>query len=354
LSLARGLDSSLYTQRLVCTQVIGGLPPWFREAGCPIDEVGLFDGIFDRRRYHSVLKIVREFRPHIIHGAVYEGVALAEVCGRVAKVPVIIGEETSDPVNRSWKGHLLYRGFAGLCHHMIGVSPAVTAYLQDKIKLPARKVTLINNGVAEKPRASYEEIAAVRDQLELRADAIVIGAVARLFDEQKRISDLIRAMPRIVADSPAVRLLVVGTGPDEQALRRLAAQLGVAGQVRFVGYQANTQPYYEVMDIFALASVYEGLPLVLLEAMFVCLPVVATRIRSISSVVNEGETGYLVDPDNPDALSEAILRLMNDPSARYTMGQAGRERALKHFSSQRYTKEVDALYKRLLSRRHVA
>lgn len=354
LSLAQHLDSDRYEQRLVCTQAIGGLPELLEQAGCSINTVGRFHGIFDQKRYRTTLEIIREFRPHIIHGAVYEGVALAAVCGRLGRVPVVLGEETSDPSNRRWKGHLLYRSFAGLCHHMVGVSPAVTDYLRRKIRLPVHKVTLINNGVAEKPRANPQEIAAVRERLGLPQDAFVIGTVGRLLDSHKRASDLIRAMPRIIVDCPTAFLLVVGTGRDEQALQCLASELDVADQVLFASYQADTQPYYEVMDVFTMASAHEAFGLVLVEAMFTELPVVATRVGGIPGVVDDGATGFLVDPYQPQALAERILRLVNDPSARRAMGQAGRRRALSHFSSQRYVADVDALYRRLISARNIA
>lgn len=137
LSLARGLDASRYEQALVCTQAIGGLPPQFDAAGCPIHEVGVLKGIFDPIPYRRTLQIVRQFQPHIIHGAVYEGVALAAIAGRLGRVPIIIGEETSDPENRRWTGHLLYRLLSSMTHQMVGVSPAVRDYLINKIHIPS-------------------------------------------------------------------------------------------------------------------------------------------------------------------------------------------------------------------------
>lgn len=353
LSLGKQLDPERYEQHLLCTRAIGGLPELFDRAGCTIHEVGEFNGILDRRPYKAALDVVREIRPHIIHGAVYEGVAQAAVAGRLGRVPVIIGEETSDPDNRRWKGHLLYRGLAGLCHHMIGVSPAVVQYLVRTIRLPARKVTLINNGVAEKPPTGEDELIALRERLELPADSFVIGTVGRLFDGHKRVSDLIRAMPGIVAERPEARFLIVGTGPDEASLRELAQALGVADCVRFTGYQANTQPFYHLMDVFALASAHEAFGLVLVEAMFAELPVVATRVGGIPSVVNEGDTGYLVEPYQPKELARAIGMLADDACLRCSMGEKGRERALKKFSSERYVSDVDELYQRLLAERKV-
>ncbi len=348
---ARQLDKNKYDQALVCTQAIGALPAQFASAGCPIHEIGVFRGIFDRERYARALMVVREFKPHIIHGAVYEGVAVAALVGRLAGVPVILGEETSDPVNRRWSGHLLYRGLAALTHHMIAVSPAVQDYLVNRIKLPTTKVTLINNGVADTGPASAERKLEARENLGIRPDDFIIGSCGRLLDEHKRFSDLIHAFVRVRQQVGNARLLIIGDGPDEAMLRGLAGQLGVSDDVLFAGYQGETRPYYDIMDIFALASAHEAFGLVLVEAMHAGLPVVATRVGGIPTVVRHGETGFLVEPKDPAELAEKLLVLTNDSSLRKSMGRVGHERAKAEFGAGRYVRLFDELYQCLAAKR---
>jgi glycosyltransferase involved in cell wall biosynthesis len=143
----------------------------------------------------------------------------------------------------------------------------------------------------------------------------------------------------------------VGTGPDEDKLRDLAVELKVKDRVFFAGYQADTQAYYEVMDVFALASAHEAFGLVLVEAMFAGLPVVATRTGGIPNVVSEGETALLVNPYSPSALADAFIRIFEDLEKSLAMGVKGRIRAREYFSEKRYISEVDAFYTRLLSER---
>jgi glycosyltransferase involved in cell wall biosynthesis len=326
----------------------------YSSVGCPIHEVGVFRGILDPERYRRAVRVVREFKPHIIHGAVYEGLALAAVAGRIGGVPIIVGEETSDPRNRSWRGSLLYRALAGMTHHMVGVSPAVTEYLTARIHLPRSKVTLISNGVAEAPLPTAERVSELRRALALSEGDFVIGTVGRLFDGTKRISDLLRALTVLIGEFPSARLLIVGGGPDEQPLRQLAVDLGVRDHVRFAGYQPNPRPYYALMDVFALASAREAFGLVLVEAMLARLPVVATRVGGIPSVVVDGETGVLVDPLNPRALVDAIVALGRDPELRRSMGDKGRARAVAVFGAERYVRDIDQLYRRLVSERLAA
>ena len=348
---AKHLDKSRYEQALICTKAIGVLPAQFASAGCPVYEIGVFRDIFDRERYKRASAFVRQFQPDIIHGAVYEGVAVASLAGRWGGVPIIIGEETSDPVNRRWTGSLLYRGLAALTHQMVAVSPAVQDYLVNRIRLPATKVALINNGVADPGPASEEQRRSVRNSLNIKPDDFIIGSCGRLLDEHKRFSDLIEAFALVRKQFANAKLLIVGEGPDETMLRNLSGQLGISDHVFFAGHQGETRPYYDVMDIFALASAHEAFGLVLVEAMYADLPVVATRVGGIPTVVIDGETGLLVEPKSPASLADNLLVLINDASLRKSMGQRGHSRAVAELSAERYVHEFDVLYQRLASKR---
>jgi glycosyltransferase involved in cell wall biosynthesis len=349
LSLVRGLDKSLYEQRLICTEAFGGLPEMFTGADCRVDVLGALRHITNVAPYRNALQIIRDWQPDIIHGAVFEGVAIAAVAGRLGSVPIILGEETSDPANRRWKGHLLYRLLTSMTHHMVAVSPVVQNYLLNGIKLPASKVTLINNGVTDSLPISSERKDKIRKTHGIEHGDLIIGSCGRLDDQHKRFSDLIRALAIVRQVCVNAKLLIVGSGPDETMLRALAAQLGVMEHVMFTGYQVDTRPYYEVMDIFALASAREAFGLVLVEAMYARLPVVATHVGGIPGVVLDGETGYLVPPQSPTALASRLLMLANDPSLRQQMGQKGHHRAKNEFGSDRYVQECHDLYQRLVN-----
>jgi glycosyltransferase involved in cell wall biosynthesis len=155
----------------------------------------------------------------------------------------------------------------------------------------------------------------------------------------------------VLKSIPNAKLLIVGEGPDGTMLRSLARQLGVSEHVCFAGYQGNTRPFYEVMDIFVLASAHEAFGLVLVEAMFARLPVVATRVGGIPTVIKAGETGFLVKPKDPEELADRLLVLLNDASLRQSMGEAGLFLARAKFGADLYVSHFDALYQGLAAER---
>ncbi|MEX2505466.1 MAG: glycosyltransferase [Pseudohongiellaceae bacterium] len=347
LLLAQGLDPDRYEQVLICTQAKGGLPQRIESTGCRIHEVGLFDGISDKKPYRKALTIARQFRPHIIHGAVYEGVALAAIVGRIAQIPIIIGEETSDPVNRHWRGHVLYRMLAALTHRMVAVSPVVRDYLIKRIRLPEHKVTLINNGVMEWQPVPEWRIRKASEQLGLCSEDFVIGTVGRLQNDHKRHSDLIVAFKSVLLHCPNAKLLIVGAGSDEKFLKSLVFELRLDKQVIFAGYQGDTAPFYKIMDVFVLASAHEAFGLVLVEAMLAGVPVIATRVGGIPYIVEDGKTGFLSEPFQPDSIAGMIVKLYEDPEKRQQMARLGKRKAKAEFGADRYVSEVSTLYHEL-------
>lgn len=344
---AKGLDKDRYQQALLCTRAKGALPRQFMNAGCAVREIGEFRGIYDFERYRKAYEFVREFRPHIIHGAVFEGVAIAALVGRAARVPIIVGEEITEPRNRSWRGHFLFRSFTVLMHHMVAVSPQVEDYLLDRIWLPRKKVTLINNGIYEPRAADEDKKNYVKSKHGIQSSDFVIGCCCRLSDVDKRISDLIRAFTLLSQERSNLKLLLVGDGPDAKVFHALAEELNVRDKVVFAGYQGETRAYFEIMNVFALASAFEGLPVALLEAMFAKLPVVATNVGGVPAAVIDGVTGFLVAPNAPQELAAKIGKIIDDVDLRRTMGAAGLARARSEFGADRYLSECDALYQRL-------
>jgi L-malate glycosyltransferase len=232
----------------------------------------------------------------------------------------------------------------------VGVSASVLAGLRGD-GVPEARLRVIYNGIdtARLDRGGAaadtgDAAAGLRSGLGLAADTPLVAAVGSLIP-RKGHDVLLRALALLRPGS--ARLAIAGDGPERPALERLAAELGVAGQVAFLGYCADPGPLYRAADIVALASRGEALPLVLLEAGCLARPVVATAVGGVAEAVADGVTGLLVPPDDPPALAAALARLVGEPATRARMGAAGRERVLARFSIGQMTAGFLEVYRAL-------
>ncbi len=199
------------------------------------------------------------------------------------------------------------------------------------------KAEVVYPGVAVPPRAR-EAFTGRRDQ------APVLGAAGRLVP-MKGFKYLIRALPLILSDAPDVALEIAGSGPEEAELKEEARRLGVGGHVKFLGWQ--TEIPFSRWDIFVMPSVEEPFGMVALEAMASGLPVVASAVGGLPELVEAGNTGRLVPPAEPQALSTAIISLSRNSDERQKMGVAAWRRA-HHFSERRMCESIERLYRHLL------
>ncbi|WP_186755703.1 glycosyltransferase [Echinicola salinicaeni] len=346
LTLAKGLDKEKYELKIICTWKGGPVADALEKEGVELIPIGSFKHPFEWKKHKKVRQVIRDFKPHIIHGAIFEGMSMAAIGGKFGKVPVVILEETSDPQNRSQKAIWLQRLWIKAADKIIGIAPAVMGFLRDKVKVPEKKLSLINNGVGDLQGEEEDTILKLREDLGIKPTDMIIGSVGRVYDHVKRFTDILEAIKLL--DSPHIKFLLVGDGPDLEDIKIKAEEWGLKDQLLSVGYQSHTEAYYKLMDIFCIASSNEGFGLVAAEAMMHHLPVVATKVGGLQNVVVDGETGFLVPPYNPQALAKKLQHLIDHPDLRTQFGQAGHHRAKKHYSAERYVKEVEDLYLGLL------
>lgn len=199
---------------------------------------------------------------------------------------------------------------------------------------------VIRNGVEFTP--SVREREATRKDLGLLNDDIVGVMVARM-DGLKGHDTLLQATA--VLGNAAPTFLLAGDGARKKELQDLAAELHIAdNRVRFLGFRQDVPDLLAAADFFVLPSFTEGLPLSILEAMSHRLPIVATNVGGIPELVKDGEHGFLVPPKEPEALANAITRLVDNPDLRVKMGEAGYKRVAKDFSFRRMTEEYEKVY----------
>lgn len=183
----------------------------------------------------------------------------------------------------------------------------------------------------------------IRRRFGIAVEALVLGTVANLFP-RKGYEVMLRALPTILKSSPEVHYLIVGSGDAayEARLRALVRDLGLENHVHFSGFQESVSPWLAAMDVYVHPALMEGFGIAVLEAMAMRKPVVATTTGGLPEIVQDGETGLLVPPGDPDALAKVVSLLLRDPAHRMALGEAGRVRVATHFT-------MDAIMSRLTS-----
>jgi glycosyltransferase involved in cell wall biosynthesis len=346
LTLVKGLDPANYEHKIICTWHGGPVSKAFLDLGVELIPIGKMNHPFELRQHWKVWQVISTFRPHLVHGAVFEGMSRAIFSGVLRGVPVIILEETSDPQNRSQRANWLLRQYIRFANKIMAISPEVADYLREVSGIHPTKISLISNGVNEPDFPATCQIEAERERLKFGSNDIVIGFIGRFYNDHKRMTDLIEAFSYL--KEKKTRLLLVGDGKDKPLVIEKIKKMGLKDKVIMVGYQANTSLYYSLMDIFCIPSSREGFGLVAAEAMMHSLPVIASKVGGLKDVVLDGETGFLVPPFSPKEIADKIQFLTDNPDLRKEMGEKGKVRASQNYSADRYVKEVENLYLSLL------
>jgi glycosyltransferase involved in cell wall biosynthesis len=272
----------------------------------------------------------------IIHCPTFSHLSgLAVLAGRVLRRPTLLRVATENDVREFAEGrHWKYRLFFWLLRGATGVIAPSAAIKNELLRagFSSDRVVCFANAVDVsrfRPVTAGEK-AKAKNALGLPGETAVIGTVARLV-QRKGIDVLLRAFA-VVCHHHQAHLVIVGDGPLGEELRALARELRIADSISWLGFQADAMKWLQAMDVFAFPSRLEGVPNAVLEAMAVGLPIVATTIGGVTDLLEEGGTGVLIPPDDPNAMARELDRLVKDPSFRAELGGRARKRAVEVFA----------------------
>lgn len=294
-----------------------------------------------------LLLLIRE-KPRILHSHLPRAdIAAALIC-RLGNVPSFICSVHGVYRDRwfgRWIAPFLRRAYRK-ADVVIAISSAVKDWLNQDLRIDSGRVKVIHYGIEPTHFASQRPLAA---EGALRRDRLLLGSIGRL-EPGKGFGCLIRAMPHLHKQVPHACLWIAGHDPDGYGtkLLELIERLNLGDYVKLVGFQKDVSSFLHNVDIFAFASQSEGFGQVVIEAMAAGKPVVASKIPSLSEIVRHGETGFLVEPDDPQGFASRISWLLMHPEEAQQMGKNGEQRVYKHFSAQQMADKTLSLYKGLL------
>jgi glycosyltransferase involved in cell wall biosynthesis len=355
LQLVSGLPRSRYETAVACSP--GGVfVDRLHDLGVPVIDAEMRR----RRRLDTVLSLARQLRrrrPHIVHTQ-GRGDPFGRLAARLARVPVVFSTtamiSSRYEVEESWR-KALYRAIDlttnRLVDRYIVVNRASVEALTDRHRIPASRVAVIPNGIEidrydpERPNRG-----AWRERLGVPAGATLIGGVGRL-TWQKGFPDLIKALAAL--DDPDLYLVIAGDGPEWGDLRTLATGLDVSRRVIFAGFVDDIPGLLGDLDLFVLSSLREGHPMVLLEAMAMGLPVVATDIDGVGDTITEGVDGMLVPPSDVAALVESMRELMSSVDAASRLGRNARKKIEQEYTVDRMVRRTSVLYDEVLAEKGI-
>ena len=316
----------------------------------------------DARALGELTRVFHRLQPAIVHTHNPKPGLYGRVAARLARVPVVVNTvhglyaQAHDRLARRAMIYGMER-VAGLCSNAELVQNPEDVSTLRSIGVPARKLTLLGNGVDltrfDPARISAAEAQAARAELGATApDNVVVGLVGRLVRE-KGYAEVFAAASRLRDHVPTLRFAIVGDDDDakEDALDAGDRERAAAAGVRFLGGRDDVDRLYAGMDIFVLASHREGFPRAAMEAAAMGRPVIATNIRGCRQVVDHGTTGLLVPARDAPALATAISSLAADPERRRALGAAGWAKARREFDERRCIAITLDTYRRLLGRR---
>ncbi len=334
---------------VVCLDHEGQLADELRKKGVPVYHTHRREGI-DLRQIARIARIIRSFRPDVIHCHQYTPFfygCLAHLWARAGRILFTEhGRHFPDVVG--WRRRALNQFLARRAAHITAVCEFARRRLCTNEGIRARRIEVLHNGVELSRFGRVGNRAQARRQLGLASDVAVILQVGS-FRPVKDQRTAIRAMSVLRSRRKDAVLVFAGDGRDRGPCQRLARDLGLHDTVRFLGLRSDIPRLLAAADIMLLTSLSEACSISLLEGMASWLPVVATDVGGVGETVLHGKTGLLVPPGDADAIATCLLRLLRDAGLRAEMGRAGYERVRTCFLRSDMHRRYMEIYSQLAS-----
>lgn len=358
LSLLRGLDRQSFDLHLICLDGEGRmfedqpLAPErtlvLRKAPRNLGAVSIDPGALWQMRRWLMERDIRLLHAHNLAPLAYAGLMARATWSPGRCRPRVVYSEHNQMYSASPRTLARFRQYLRLADHVVAVSHDLARKLVAAPLSARAPVDVIYNGIdGQRFRSMSGD--AVRRELGLEGDEPLIGTGVVL-SRQKAIGNLVLAAQQVLQQLPKARFAVAGEGPLRAELETQAGELGLADRFRFLGYRSDMHQVIAALDVYVLPSLWEGLPLALLEAMAMNKLIVCTRVGGNPEIVADGVNGLVVEPGNVDALAAAIVRALHDRALQRSAASHNRATFERQFSEPAMVAAHERLYRQLLGR----
>jgi glycosyltransferase involved in cell wall biosynthesis len=286
----------------------------------------------------KVRELLRSGSFDVVHANEAHAVSAAWLAGAHKSAPLVISRRVGYPIGKSRLARARYEAAAQIVANSKWVAERAAAS-----GAPREKLTVVYEGAEIPPRFTPEQRQAARQRLEIAERTPLLGCVGVLLPDKGQ-EWLIRALAELRKEFPATKLLLAGDGPCRARLESLAQELGVTKAVIFAGFVADVENVYAALDVFLLPSFFEALNNSLLAAMAYEIPSIAFDRGALGEIIENGESGFLVEAASVPALQRATTALLRDPAQAKKMGEAGRRRVEENFSADRMVEGMIRVY----------
>lgn len=304
--------------------------------------------------FGRMIRLMRKNRPQIVHTHLFKSDLHGRLAARIAGVPVVVSTLHSiDRWAQKWPLGTLYGWTSRFADRIVAISDDVKNFHITNTAVDDSKFETIENCVDVQRFTGQRTLGKrVRKEFHINDSALVFGIIGRL-TPPKDHKIFLQSAALILQSIPLTRFLIVGDGFLRGDLEAYAHELGIQDSVNFTGMRRDIPAVLAALDVMVISSLWEGIPVTLLEAMASALPVVATKVGSIPEVVTE-ETAILVPPSDPVAIAQVCIKLASNRGLRLRLGQAGLKRVIAHYSIDAMIDRTTALYAELLRQRGLA
>ncbi|WP_338667626.1 glycosyltransferase [Pseudodesulfovibrio methanolicus] len=346
LDLVRQGDRERFEYFILCLSTPDVIRDKLEASGATVLDLGYGEG-FHPGLALAIRKVINEHGIDVVHSHDYKPFFYTTLGCLGKRGLAKVYTEHSSILSMSRKHQHIGRLFARFTDAMVMVSRHLQQYWADPVGLPAERSLVIHNGIDVRLFDHPEDGETLKREFGLEGK-LVIGTALRL-NEQKGLQYLVAAAPAVKERFPDARFLVIGEGPLRDDLATRTRTLGVDDVFLFPGYRSDVSRILPAFDIYVLPSLWEGLPLGMIEAMLAKLPIVATTVGGVPEVLVDRDTALLVPPADSEALGEALCHLADSADLRRIMGERGRGHALAEYSLQKMVTTYETLYHDILA-----